>query len=162
VSAEYWSGGEVAGRVLLASGPDVACLLADVTATPTGFGFEFRLALRIPEPNITDVVRPLLALSPEEPETSNPNCVYFGVAFSDGTVLLPPREGRTLRERTLEPQDGTGSETGWQQRYWVSPLPLVGDVQFFTSYEARGIEHTARSIQARRFHAAARNARQLW
>lgn len=91
--------------------------------------------------------------------------IRVGVLFADGRRTLvdnfparPPTEG----DVRLVPMRGGGTQTRYDQRFWVEPLPPQGPLAILVEWEGRGLAETRAELDAGAIVEAAGRAETLW
>jgi hypothetical protein len=95
----------------------------------------------------------------------------FGVQFSDGRKADSAGRGLTLGfgARGEAPQGplvmgrgGGGGSNGWQQKYWIWPLPPPGPLTFGVQWQAVGLDEARLECDAQPILDAAAGSTKLW
>jgi hypothetical protein len=159
-------------RIVLARTDDLAVLLNQVSAYPTGFTIEISLLLR-EEPEFFMDLSEVLDGSMRRPHKASPelspDLFRFGIRFADGSKVTNIDPGRWPKEVDEEPtgplllaRGGGGGGARWEQDYWVWPLPPEGPMAFVCEWPARGIPLTEHEVDATSIREAASSAEVLW
>lgn len=97
----------------------------------------------------------------------DPNrALLFGVLFADGRWTTNLDHGgphqAELGRPTLTPGSGGGGELNADNRFWLSPLPPVGDLTVICAWPSRGVGETRTVIDADEIAAARSRVVELW
>ena len=154
-------GQPVAGHLVIAR-TDTMVVAADrMVAYPTGF--ELALTIRTndrPEHGSFDDQRHRawsgVAAFPGE-------SVRVSVVFADGRRgAVENFASAPAGEVQLVPIGGHGTQTRFDQRFWVEPLPPPGPLAVVVAWERRGLAETRADLDAGAIIEAARKAEALW
>jgi hypothetical protein len=159
-------------RLLLARTDEVAVLVDQVSAYPTGFTFEISLHLR-EEPedpmDLSEVLHGSMRWPRKASQELPPDLFRFGIRFADGSKVTNIDPGRWPQETGDEPfgpllvgRGGGGGGARWEQGFWVWPLPPEGPLAFVCEWPAHGIPLTEHEIDGTRIREAASAAEVLW
>ena len=89
-----------------------------------------------------------------------------GVVFADGRRSLvenfSPRAAASTGDVRLVPMGGGGTQTRFDQRYWVEPLPPPGPLGIVVEWDRRQLAETRADLDAGAIVAAASRAETLW
>jgi hypothetical protein len=105
-----------------------------------------------------------------EPEGS-PEVFRFGLRFADGTMVSNAELGRGLSNRggdgrptagRMRLLDGHGSDGKYEIRYWVCPIPPVGQLVLECEWPAASLERTQVEIDAKAIRDASARARAIF
>lgn len=159
-------GGAVGVERPLVHTDDLALVVCNLTAYPTGLSFELDARIRrrpvFGEATWDDMWPPSGAERDDGPR--------FGVQFSDGrkvTTLDPhpfalPDPHAEPAGPTLTSQGSGGDGLSSTIRYWLWPLPPPGPLAFVCEWRARGVALTRVEIDAGAVIEAAGRATVLW
>lgn len=103
-----------------------------------------------------------------------PQLLRFGVQFADGRKAtnisdafewagdLDEDDEREPAEPVLMPAGGGGGSSGWEQEYWLWPLPAPGRLAFVVEWPAERIDLRRETVDGELFLAASRESEVLW
>jgi hypothetical protein len=155
-------GRPVAVTRIVARTPGVVVAVQRVTAYPTGFEMEVtvRTTDEAVEGSFDRIQRRVWGGTSAFPGES----LRVGVVFADGrrTVAENFRDRRSQGDVTLLPMGGGGSQSRFDQRYWVAPLPPPGPLGVEVEWEARDVPETRVDLDGAAILAAAAEAEALW
>ncbi len=159
-------GGAVALELVLARTDNVAILLRNFVAYPTGITFVLDTRRRSFDP---DTVGDPLGHHMMRPGRGDPDTVLrFGVQFSDGAkaTLIGhrhwPGPDEPLEQPVLMPRGGGGHSGRWTQDMWLWPLPPAGPFAFVVEWPLESIPETRLEIDAGLLLKAASRSEVLW
>jgi hypothetical protein len=158
--------GVVATTIELVHAEQVAIAVAGIWAFATGFEFSVAVRLRSIDRALTFIDAPIVTL--DDGESLHDEFLRFGVQFSNGEKVTNIR-GVSVRDQYSEPARpvlsmlaaGAGRRSR-DFRYWVWPLPPVGEVTFVCEWPALHIPESRGSIDGRLILEAAAASVQLW
>jgi hypothetical protein len=159
-------------RLVLARTDELAVLIDQVAAYPTGFTFQISMSLR-EEPespmDLSEVMHGSMRWPRMGSQELPPDQFRFGIRFGDGSKVTNIDPGRWLGETGDQPsgpllvgRGGGGGGARWEQGFWVWPLPPEGPMAFVCEWPARGIPLTEHEVDASRIREAASSAEVLW
>lgn len=154
-------GEPVAGRTIVAR-TDTLVIAADrIVAYPTGFelGVTVRTNDRAVHGSFDDQRQRAwsgVAAFPGE-------CVRVSVVFADGRRgMVDNFSSMPAGDVRLIPVHGHGSQSRFDQRFWVEPLPPPGPLGVVVAWERRGLAETRADLDAGVIIDAATKAETLW
>ena len=150
-------GGWVPLQVELARSGEHLVLLGPLRAHPTGVELSVEIRNRAEH----------LAMNLIGPRSSGDGSIRFGVRFADGSSTSSSPPGFPARhERTDGPvlmsRGGGGGGGRYEQRLWLWPLPVEGDIQFFMKWDFGGFDERMVVLDGDAIRAAARRVERLW
>jgi hypothetical protein len=160
-------------RVVLVRTDEVAALIDQVTAYPTGLEFDVTIAMRavssFPFHDVSHDLHMWRRRRGAESEDLPSDLFRFGVEFADGREATSldqywPRnpDQDPPRSPILTHHGGGGGEQRCTLHYWLWPLPPAGPLAFVVEWPAHGIEETRVEIEAQPIRDAAGRAETLW
>lgn len=89
--------------------------------------------------------------------------VRVSVVFADGRRgMLDNFSSRQTGDVRLAPIEGHGTQTRFDQRFWVEPLPPPGPLGVVVEWERRGLAETRADVDAGAILEAAAKTETLW
>jgi hypothetical protein len=156
-------GEPVAGQTVVARGDGFVIAVDRIVAYPSGFEMGLTVRTR-DEPvfgSFDELHRRTWSGSAAFPGES----LRIAVVFADGRRSVvenfPPRPASSGDVR-LVPMGGGGSQSRFDQRFWVEPLPPPGPLGVIVEWERRGLPETRADLDAGAILAAASRAETLW
>jgi hypothetical protein len=158
---------EVLGRpvpvgTIVARTPAVVIAVQRLTAYPTGFEMEVTVRTKDEpvEGSFDRIQRRVWGGTAAFPGES----LRVGVVFADGrrTMTENFRDRLPSGNITLLPMGGGGSQTRFDQRYWVAPLPPPGPLGVVVEWATRDLPETRVDLDGAAIVAAAAEAEALW
>ena len=156
--------GSVPAELILARADEAVIAVGSVRAYPNGFEFTAHVRLRrAPETGA-------LLADPFELQRPGRNvpagALRLGVMYADGRraattggPVLPAGDPDRL---ILQPDGGGGDDLGYDQDFWVHPLPPPGPVALVVSWSEQGIAETRADLDGAAIGQAAQRAVILW
>jgi hypothetical protein len=137
-------GAPVGGTVVVARTPSVVVAVDRLVAYPTGF--ELGLTVRTSDAPVHGSFDEIHRRS------------------WSGTRAFPSEslEVTVGGDLTLFPMSGSGTQTRFDQRYWVAPLPPPGPLALAVVWPSRGLAETGVDLDGRAIVEAAERAETLW
>ena len=157
-------GEPLGGRTVVARTDDLVIVVERLVAYPTGFEMAVSVRTRA-EPvfgTFDEVNRRNWSGSAAFPGES----LRVGVVFADGrrtTAVenFPPR-AVSVGDVRLLPLGGGGTQTRYDQRFWVEPSPPAGPLGVVVEWDRRNLPETRAELDAGAILAAAERAENLW
>lgn len=155
--------GSIAADLVLIRTDEVAVSLGSFRAYPNGFEFTAHIRWRDPDQTGDRDAGEPFSWYPHAPREEN---LRLGVLFADGrrvaTTSRPAWFGKDPGDLVLTQSGGGGDDRGWDQEFWLSPLPPDGAVTFIASWLKHGVTDTGAELDAAAIREAAGRAVALW
>jgi len=159
--------GSVQGELVLARTDEVAIAIGSIRAYPNGFEFTVHVRFREAAADFGPGHDPFSWHRRGHGGSGPPDVLRLGVAYADGrrtaTTSGQPGPGdEDDGQLRLMHQGGGGSALGFDQNFWLYPLPPQGPVAFVAAWLEFGVPEVTAEIDAAAIQAAAERAVVLW
>lgn len=154
-------GQQVGGLTVIARTDTMVVAVDRIVAYPNGFeaGITIRTNDRPAHGSFDDHRRRSWSGSAAFPGES----IRVTVVFADGRRgTVGNFTSAPAGDLTLVPIQGVGSQTRFDQRFWVEPLPPPGPLRVLVEWERRGLPETRAELDAGAILEAATKAEALW
>ena len=170
-SPSHFLGGVVPLELLIARSETAAVAVRSIVAYPDGFERTVVGHVRLP-PRQRRFHGAVMMLTRADLDYESmelpPAFLRFGLEFPDGARVTNLEETWRVSEDASEPAhgmeatSGSGSDTRYEQEFWVWPVPGPGTLTIVCEWPAHGIRETRIEIDAGVISAAAERAQVVW